>query len=124
MAYISSLSPVGPIQSYRIHTQHTIILSSYKAIRALLTSRSAIYSDRPYSVMYHGLSGRANSVFAVGTTNERHSTYRKVLKQHFGDGEGEGKAGGEWTGVLEAEVDTLIQGLQDGSSNWERCLRR
>ncbi|EEB93592.1 hypothetical protein MPER_07723, partial [Moniliophthora perniciosa FA553] len=50
----------GPIFRFRVLTANTIVLNNGKSALDLLESRSSIYSDRPYSVMFDQLCGRAN----------------------------------------------------------------
>uniref|UniRef100_A0A0W0FVR2 Putative P450 cytochrome n=1 Tax=Moniliophthora roreri TaxID=221103 RepID=A0A0W0FVR2_MONRR len=109
----------GPIFRFRVLTANTIVLNNGKSALDLLESRSSIYSDRPYSVMFDQLCGRAKSVSRVKFHDPRFRTYRRILNGALN--RGTAKA---YQGIQIDEVHTLLQGLAKTPEDFLVLLRR
>ena len=109
---------LGPLLSFRVFNKRIIIINDGRAMHDLLNKRAATYSDRPKAWMFHELCDRKKTVFNIAS-NARHRMYRKILQSGLGP-----KAIQKYTPIMEAEVDTLVEGLRSSPSHYEAHIRR
>ena len=123
----------GPIVGLNLGGKNTIVLNTHKAASDLLDKRASIYSDRPFSRMYHDICGRGKTVFNISSMDKRHGVYRKVLDRGIngrnnvrGDvsqGGSESGSGSYW-GLLEEEVEVLVDRIMNDPEGYEKHFRQ
>ncbi|EPQ53791.1 cytochrome P450 [Gloeophyllum trabeum ATCC 11539] len=109
----------GPIISFRVYNQTVVVLNDTKAVHELLDKRQAFYSDRPRSWMLHDLCGRANTVFNISATNDRHRKYRTLLRGGLSP-----QATLSYAPLLECELADLVTRLNDSPALYREHIRR
>ncbi|KAI0047901.1 cytochrome P450 [Auriscalpium vulgare] len=119
LAYTSWATQYGPLVHMRILNQHMLILNTLPPVLDLLDARSALYSDRPFSTMYHALVGRAMAVFSISSLHPRFRRYRRLLHTGLSP-----RATSGYASLIEAEARTLGAGLRDRPRDVAAHVRR
>ncbi|KZV93041.1 cytochrome P450 [Exidia glandulosa HHB12029] len=69
----------GPVSSFHILGQRSIVINSFAAAGELLNKRASVYSERPLRQMLDVVMDRGSAVFNVTASDERHKVYRRIL---------------------------------------------
>ncbi|KAF5380073.1 hypothetical protein D9615_006264 [Tricholomella constricta] len=107
------------IISFRVYNRQIIVLNDVTAVHDLLEKRANLYSDRPQSWMYHEVCDRKKSIFNISSLDPRHKQYRRLLKTSLNVRATQGL----WP-LIQAELDTLLDGFSDSPRKYEKHIRR
>ncbi|KAJ3928523.1 MAG: cytochrome P450 [Lentinula lateritia] len=98
--------------------QSIIILNSARSIYDLLERRSALYSDRPSTVMAGELVGYGDSPAFI-SNGPRHRTFRRLFSEVLIPRRVE-----EWRPLQEQKIQILVRGLTEAPTAFRAHIRR
>ncbi|KAJ3854256.1 cytochrome P450 [Lentinula lateritia] len=98
--------------------QSIIILNSARSIYDLLERRSALYSDRPSTVMASELVGYEDSPAFI-SNGPRHRTFRRLFSEVLNPRRVE-----EWRPLQEQKIQILVRGLTETPAAFRAHIRR
>ncbi|EAU82679.2 OrdA protein [Coprinopsis cinerea okayama7 len=109
----------GPIISYSLRGQRTIVLNSPKAVTDLLETKSSIYSDRPINWMAGELAGRKWNVFSISSQHPRFKIYRRLLHNGLNP-----RASKDYRAIQHSETMCMLKTLATNPEDFIFALRR